>query len=104
MKLKIDNRELELEKPISIYHAAQKLGIEIPVLCYKPGIQHFTSCMICMVKDKTTGKMLPACSAPVAEGMDIETLNDEIRGFRKAVKQPDEIDITPKKGRDDTKA
>lgn len=84
MKLKIDNRELELDAPVSIYHAAQKLGIEIPVMCYKPGLQHFTSCMICMVKDKTTGRMLPACSAPCADGMDIETLNDEIRGFRKA--------------------
>lgn len=84
MKLKIDNRELELEAAISIYHAAQKLGIEIPVMCYKPGLPHFTSCMICMVKDKASGRMLPACSAPVADGMDIETLNDEIRGFRKA--------------------
>jgi ferredoxin len=84
MKLKIDQREIELEKPISIFHAAQQLGIEIPVMCYKPGVQHFTSCMVCMVKDKTSGKLLPACSAPVADGMDIETLNDEIRGFRKA--------------------
>ena len=84
MKLKIDNRELELDAPISIFHAAQKLGIEIPVMCYKPGLPHFTSCMICMVKDKASGRMLPACSAPCAEGMDIETLNDEIRGFRKA--------------------
>ncbi len=84
MKLKIDNRELEVENPISIYHAAEKLGIEIPIMCYRPGQQHITSCMICMVKDKTSGRMLPACSAPVAEGMDIETLNDEIRGVRKA--------------------
>lgn len=84
MKLKIDNRELELEKPISIHQAAQKLGIEIPTLCYSQGLPHFTSCMICVVKDRATGRLLPACSAPVAEGMDIETINDEIRGFRKA--------------------
>jgi NADPH-dependent glutamate synthase beta subunit-like oxidoreductase/ferredoxin len=84
MKFKIDNLELEVDAPISIYHAAQKLGIEIPIMCYKPGLQHFTSCMICMVKDKTSGRMLPACSAQVADGMDIETINDEIRGFRKS--------------------
>lgn len=84
MKLKIDNREVEFEKPISIHDAAQSLGIEIPTLCHQPGLPHFTSCMICMVKEKTSGRMLPACSAPVAEGMDIETLNGEIRGFRKS--------------------
>lgn len=84
MKLKIDNREVEVEAGASIYIAAQKAGVEIPTLCHKPGIEHFTSCMICMVKDKTSGRMLPACSAPAVEGMDVETLNDEIRGFRKS--------------------
>lgn len=84
MKLKIDNRELELDRPVSIHEAAARLGIDIPTLCYEPGREHFTSCMICMVKDKKSGRLLPACSAPVAEGMDIETLNDEIRAFRKA--------------------
>jgi ferredoxin len=83
-RLKIDNRELEIDSEMSIVQAAQKLGIEIPVMCYKEGYEHFTSCMICMVKDKTSGKTLPACSARAVDGMEIETLNDEIRGFRKA--------------------
>ncbi len=84
MKLKIDNHQIELDKPASIFQAAETLGITIPTLCYRPGQGHITSCMICMVKDKASGRMLPACSAPAAEGMDIETLNDEIRAFRKA--------------------
>lgn len=84
MKLTIDNREVEVTDGVSIYAAAKGVGIDIPIMCYKEGYEHFTSCMMCMVKDKTSGKTLPACSARAAEGMDIETLNDEIRGFRKS--------------------
>jgi hypothetical protein len=84
MKLRIDNREIELEKPVSIYEAARQIGISIPAMCYETGMEHFTSCMMCMVKEKKSGRLLPACSAPVAVGMDIETLNDEVRAFRKS--------------------
>lgn len=84
MKLKIDNRELELDQPVSIWKAARNLGVHIPTLCYEEGTEHFTSCMLCMVKEKKSGRLLPACSAPVADGMEIETLNDEIRAFRKS--------------------
>jgi hypothetical protein len=84
VKLRIDNQELELDQPISIWKAARGLGIHIPTLCYEESMEHFTSCMICMVKEKKSGRLLPACSAPVADGMEIETLNDEIRAFRKS--------------------
>lgn len=84
MKLKIDNHEVELAQPVSIWKAARDLGIHIPTLCYEESTGHYTSCMICMVKDKKSGRLLPACSAPVADGMEIETLNDEIRAFRKS--------------------
>ena len=84
MKLKIDNHEVEMARPVSIWKAARGLGIHIPTLCYEEGTEHFTSCMICMVKEKKSGRMLPACSAPVADGMEIETINDEIRAFRKS--------------------
>lgn len=84
MKLKIDNHEIELDQPISIWKAARGLGIPIPTLCYEESTGHFTSCMICMVKEKKSGRLLPACSAPVADGMEIETSNVEIRAFRKA--------------------
>src|SRR4030095_2355254 len=66
------------------WKAARGIGIHIPTLCYDENMEHFTSCMICMVKEKKSGRLLPACSAPVADGMEIETLNDEIRAFRKS--------------------
>jgi len=84
VKLTIDNHELELDEPMTIYHAAQKVGVDIPVMCYKEGYDYFTSCMICEVKDKATGQVHPACSASVTEGMEIDTQCEEIRERRKA--------------------
>lgn len=84
MKLTIDNREIEIDRDMSIYDAAQLAGVDIPIMCHKPGTEHFTSCMVCMVKDKTSGRTVPACSARAADGMKIETRNDEINAFRKA--------------------
>ena len=84
MKLTIDNRELEFEGDLSLMEAANRLGIEIPALCFREGYDYFTSCMMCMVKDKKTDKTLPACSARAVDGMVIETQSAEIRAFRKS--------------------
>ncbi len=84
MKVTIDNRELEFEGELTVIEAAGRLGIEIPTLCYLSGYEYFTSCMMCVVRDKKTGRTLPACSAPVVEGMEIETQSEEIRAFRKS--------------------
>ncbi len=84
MKLTIDNHKLECDGNLSMLEAAHRVGVEIPTLCFREGYDHFTSCMVCMVKDKKTGRTLPACSARAADGMEIETQSDEVRAFRKA--------------------
>ncbi len=84
MKLTIDNHELEYDDDLSLLEAAHRVGVEIPTLCFREGYDHFTSCMVCMVKDKKTGRTLPACSARAADGMEIETQSEEVRAFRKS--------------------
>jgi ferredoxin len=82
-RLTIDGREVEVPEKSTILTAAKKLGIHIPTMCFLEGYPYFTSCMICMVKETTRGKLLPACSSMVSDGMTIETDNDQIRQFRK---------------------
>lgn len=84
MKLTIDNQEIELEEATTIFHAAKKLGIEIPIMCYRDGYDYFTSCMMCTVKDQSSGKTHPACSALCADGMEIDTQCDEIMEHHKS--------------------
>jgi ferredoxin len=82
-KLEIDGRPIEVPDGTRVIQAARLLGISIPTMCYIEGLEPFTSCMICQVKNEANGKMIPGCSAPVEEGMKIATINDEVRKARK---------------------
>jgi len=52
-------------------------------MCYLDGHEHFTSCMMCVVKDVEKGRLVPSCSAPVTDGMEIETDTDEVIDARR---------------------
>jgi hypothetical protein len=82
IKLKINHSEVSVTPGITILEAAQQLGIEIPTMCHNEEVEHFTSCMICLVKNVHNGKLYPSCSLQVHEGMEIITLDDEIREAR----------------------
>jgi NADPH-dependent glutamate synthase beta subunit-like oxidoreductase/ferredoxin len=82
IKLKINHTEISVEPGTTILQAARQLGIEIPTMCHNDEVEHFTSCMICLVKNVQNGKLYPSCSMPVHEGMELITNNDEIREAR----------------------
>jgi NADPH-dependent glutamate synthase beta subunit-like oxidoreductase/ferredoxin len=77
-KIKINNTEVNVPEGVSVLGAARMKGIEIPSMCYREGKPHFTSCMICMVKDGKTGKLFPSCSVKATEGMEVITRDEEV--------------------------
>ncbi len=72
-KAVINNIEIHFETGTSILSASQKLGIEIPTMCYIHGFEPYTSCMVCMVEDTKTGRVVPSCSTVLQDGMHIAT-------------------------------
>jgi len=90
VKLTIDNKLVEVEKGTTIYKAAKKLGIDIPVLCYmnledlgienKPG-----GCRICVVEVEGRRNLAPSCSTEVAEGMVVNTHSMRVINARRTV-------------------
>ena len=84
IKLTIDNHSVEVPFGTSVWQAAQFLGIEIPTMCDLEGTEHFTSCMICLVKDAKNGRFFASCSTPVFEGQSIITSDEETIESRKA--------------------
>ncbi len=83
----IDGKTVDVPEGATIMQAAKQAGIAIPALCHVDGVRPLTSCMICMVKETTSGRTLSACSAKVEDGMAIETENDEIRAARREILQ-----------------
>lgn len=85
--LRIDGREITVEPGSTILEAAGRLGIEIPTLCHLKGIQEEASCLICVVLEAHSGRLLPACAMQVTEGMEILTRTDEVQKARRLALQ-----------------
>lgn len=83
IKLTIDNRSVEVQEGTSVWQAAQSIGIDIPTMCYLEGTEHFTSCMICLVKDAKNGRFFASCSTPAFEGQEIISNDEETIESRK---------------------
>ena len=83
VKLTIDGREVEVEAGTTILAAAKQLGIEIPTLCHRDGIEPFGSCFLCVVQVEGRSNLTPACVAPAAQGMVVTTQSDDVRSARK---------------------
>lgn len=83
IKIRINNTELFVTEGSTVLQAASSAGHQIPVLCYKEGVDHYTSCMVCIVKDLTTGSFLPACSSIVRDGMDLDVSGEDVKEMRK---------------------
>jgi hypothetical protein len=81
--LKIDNREIQAEEGSVLMEVIRGTGTDIPSMCYMEDTDHFTSCMVCVVKDRKSGKIIPSCSMKVEEGMDIVALDEEVTEARK---------------------
>ncbi len=83
-KLTIDQREVEVPPGATILEAAQKLGIAIPTLCYLEGCRPSTSCLVCTVKVRGNGRLVPSCGTLAEDGMEIESETEEIHGVRRS--------------------
>jgi hypothetical protein len=83
IQIRINNKDITVREGSTILTIARELGIHIPTLCYMEGYESSTSCMLCVVQEMNSGRLLPACSLAAAEGMTIETENDIVLETRK---------------------
>jgi len=81
--LKIDNIDISVAEDTSVLEAAKTVGIAIPSMCYMEGFDNSPSCMVCLVKNKKTGQLLPSCALKVTEGMEILCDDPEVKEARK---------------------
>ncbi|MGE5421184.1 MAG: 2Fe-2S iron-sulfur cluster-binding protein [Chloroflexota bacterium] len=83
LKIKLDNREIEVPEGSTILDAAEMAGLAVPTLCNSKGVEHYSSCMVCLVKDKVKNSYIPSCSAPVQQGMDIDVSGEDVLAIRR---------------------
>jgi len=83
-ELRVDGRMAVVPAGGTILDAARSVGIEIPTLCWQPGLPHRASCMVCLVENEKTGGLLPACSAAAEDGQRILVSSARAKAARRA--------------------
>jgi len=82
-ELTIDGQRVTVPDGATVLDAARALGIAIPALCQRDGFAPSTSCMVCVVKDVRSGRLMPSCTAPATEGMELASETDEVHAARR---------------------
>ncbi len=86
VNIKINGRDYEVAKGITVLEAAKAAKIDIPTLCYLKDINEIGACRLCLVEVSEGGKpyrMVTACVYTVSEGMSVLTNTPKIIASRK---------------------
>jgi predicted molibdopterin-dependent oxidoreductase YjgC len=83
ISITINNIIFEAAEGETVLEAALQAGHYIPTLCHRNGVEHYTSCMVCMVKENMSGSFIPSCSSLVRENMDIDVTGEDVLNLRK---------------------
>jgi len=91
VRVTIDGRSIDAPEGQTILEAARQHGIEIPSLCYHPGLEPFGACRLCVVEIRKHGwdsnwkQLVTSCLFPVEEGLIVETASPEVMENRRVV-------------------
>jgi formate dehydrogenase major subunit len=69
----LDGREVTAAPGETIIEAADRLGVAIPRLCYKPGMRPDGNCRACVVEIKGERVLAPSCCRAPAPGMEVSS-------------------------------
>lgn len=81
VKITIDGIETEVIKGTTVLEAARDLDIQIPSLCYLKGVNHSSSCRVCVVE--VGPRLIASCTLIAEEGMKIQTNTRKVRDARR---------------------
>jgi formate dehydrogenase major subunit len=77
----VDGREITVPEGTTIYDAARRVGVDIPVLCHDERYDPVGVCRMCVVD--TGGRVFAAaCVRPCEDGMEVATTSDELERSR----------------------
>jgi len=83
LKLTIDDQPVDVARGATILEAARSVGVDIPTLCHEEGLSNIGACRMCIVEIEGTGRPVPACTTPAADGMVVHTDTPRLRDLRK---------------------
>jgi len=84
-KIRINGKEIEFEKGMTVLQACELADAEIPRFCYHEKLSIAGNCRMCLVEMEKSPKPIASCAMPAAEGMNIKTNTSFVEKARKGV-------------------
>ncbi len=84
-KIKINEKEIDVDNGMTILQACESIGIEIPRFCYHEKLAIAGNCRMCLVEMEKSPKPIASCAMPVSDGMVITTNSPMVKKARNGV-------------------
>jgi formate dehydrogenase major subunit len=81
----LDGREVTASSTDTLIEIADREGVEIPRLCYAPGMDAVGNCRSCMVEIKGERVLAASCCRVPVNGMQVTTNNERVRKSQQLV-------------------
>jgi bidirectional [NiFe] hydrogenase diaphorase subunit len=83
VKVRIDGEVIAATAGQTILQVARANDKYIPALCYMDGLTAVGACRLCVVEVSGVGRLLPACTTPVQEGLAVTTNSPQLQSYRR---------------------
>ncbi len=85
--LRIDGKEVKASEGMTIFEAAQSIGVKIPTLCHHEKLSPYGACRICTVQVEAAGRtrLVAACVYPVEQNLVVLTRSEKVDKTRKVI-------------------
>jgi bidirectional [NiFe] hydrogenase diaphorase subunit len=80
--IRIDGEFVEAREGQTILEVARASGKYIPTLCYLDGLTASGACRLCVVEISGVGRLMPACTTAVQDGMSVTTNSEKLARYR----------------------
>jgi formate dehydrogenase major subunit len=85
VKFSLNGKQVEARASETVLQVADREGVEIPRLCYKPGLDTAGNCRACMVEIKGERVLAPSCCRTVTPGMEVTSDSERAVSAQKMV-------------------
>jgi len=99
---RLNGEEVSASPDETIIQVADRLGVAIPRLCYKPGMRPDGNCRACMVEIKGERVLAPSCCRRPTKGMEVSSTSARAVHSQKIVVELLASDMPARKYRNDS--
>jgi len=83
ISIRIDGEYVPAQAGQTILEVARASAKYIPTLCWLANLTPVGACRLCIVEVAGVGRLLPACTTPVQDGMSVTTNSEKLTRYRK---------------------